>query len=161
MASAEKHLSAQMEQLPDGSDFRFALVVSSYHLEITSVLEEGCREVLRHAGVPAENILRIDCPGAYELPILSAVAYDRHKPDAVIALGCVVKGDTRHDEYINSAVAQGLMRLSLDHRTPFVFGLLTVENMQQAIDRAGGKYGNKGAECAETALRMLKTFAQL
>ncbi len=161
MASSEKSLSAQTDQLPDGSGFSIALVVSSYHHEITSKLEAGCREVLSLAGVSEANILRLDCPGAYELPMVSSVVYDRFKPDAVIALGCVVKGDTRHDEYINSAVAQGLMRLSLDHRTPFVFGLLTVENMQQAIDRAGGKHGNKGAECADTALKLLKTFSEL
>ncbi len=134
---------------------KIALVVSSYHQEITFKLRDAAIHYLMHKGVHAKHISLDYVPGGYELPLGAQWLYKKSKADAVICLGCVIKGDTEHDVYINHAVAQSLQQLSLKHNRPFVFGLLTVNNMQQAKDRSGGKKGNKGEECAEAALMML------
>ena len=97
-------------------------------------------------------------PGTYELPSGAGLFFQKGKFDGVICLGCVIKGETRHDEYINSAVANGLINLSLTVNKPVIFGVLTTENEQQALDRAGGKHGNKGTEAAVTAIRMVDLY---
>ncbi|MBP7390149.1 MAG: 6,7-dimethyl-8-ribityllumazine synthase [Chitinophagales bacterium] len=138
----------------DFSAVQIAIVVSEYHADITGQLSEGCRATLLQAGVRADNIRLFTAPGAYELPITALYA-DNATCSAVVCLGCVIKGDTDHDVYINHAVADGLMKLSLERNKPFVFGLLTTNNLQQALDRAGGRHGNKGVECALAALKMI------
>ncbi|MBK8657458.1 MAG: 6,7-dimethyl-8-ribityllumazine synthase [Bacteroidetes bacterium] len=140
--------------LGDFSSVNIAIVVSEYHLDITGQLSEGCQSTFLQAGVTADRIRVYHAPGAYELPITALYA-DRADCDAVICLGCVIKGDTDHDVYINHAVADGLMKLSLERSKPFVFGLLTTNNKQQALDRAGGRHGNKGVECALAALKVI------
>ena len=147
-----KHNAEQIPNCPEG---QFGIVVSEYHEEITSALLQGAIDTLLSHEVKQENIHVKYVPGAYELPLGCLLLNKKHGLDAVIALGCVVKGETDHDKYINHAVAQGLMDLNLKYAKPFVFGLLTPNTMQQALDRAGGKYGNKGAECAIAALKML------
>lgn len=149
------------KEMPAGdfSGVRIALVVSEYHNDITHALRDGCLSVLKACGVNELNISLVYTPGAYEMP-LAALYADRTDVDAVICLGCVIKGDTDHDVYINHAVADGLMKLSLDRSKPFVFGLLTTNNLQQAQDRAGGKLGNKGEECAIAALKMISIKQQ-
>jgi 6,7-dimethyl-8-ribityllumazine synthase len=146
---------ANRGDLPDGSNSRIALVVSDYYKEITDSLTEGARKVLSENGVHQKNIEEFKVPGAFELTLAALWAAESERFDAIICLGCVVKGETRHDEYINDAVAKGLTQVSIDNALPVIFGLLTTENYQQALDRAGGSAGNKGEECAAAALRMI------
>ncbi|MEL6970642.1 MAG: 6,7-dimethyl-8-ribityllumazine synthase [Bacteroidota bacterium] len=155
MASALKNLSQYDENnMPDAKDLIFGIVVADWNEKITHALYEGCYETLLKHGVQADNIHTIQVPGSFELTVGARMLAGRHNCDAVICLGCVIKGETSHNEYINQAVAQGLTNLSLTSGRPFVFGLLTPNDEQQALDRAGGKHGNKGVEAAVTGLRM-------
>ncbi|MBN8684676.1 MAG: 6,7-dimethyl-8-ribityllumazine synthase [Chitinophagales bacterium] len=160
MASALKNLSAyNPDNIPDASDMHFGIVVAEWNAEITHALYEGCYDTLLKHGVKAENIQTLQVPGSFELPAGARILSGKHKLDAVICLGCVIKGDTSHNEYINNAVANGLMNLSISTGRPYIFGVLTPNDQQQALDRAGGIHGNKGVEAAVTAIRMaaLKT----
>ncbi|MEZ4685897.1 MAG: 6,7-dimethyl-8-ribityllumazine synthase [Bacteroidia bacterium] len=135
---------------------RVAIVVSKWNETITEALFEGASAVLRAAGLPSGNILRYDVPGSFELPLGARIALKK-QPDihGVIALGCIIQGETRHFDFIAQAVADGLMRLNLDSGKPVIFGVLTPDNDQQAADRAGGKFGNKGEEAAVAFLDMV------
>jgi 6,7-dimethyl-8-ribityllumazine synthase len=133
-----------------------AIIVSKWNTEITEALYEGALAVLHAAGVAEENILRLDVPGSYELTSAGHLAFVHHPElDGVICLGCVIQGETRHFEFICQAVSQGITQLSLQHDKPAIFGVLTPDNQQQALDRAGGKYGNKGEEAAVALLEMI------
>lgn len=135
---------------------RVAIVVSKWNDTITEALFEGASSVLRAAGVPSSNIVRYNVPGSYELPLGAKIALDaKHPPHGVIALGCIIQGETRHFDFIAQAVADGIMRLNLDSGKPVIFGVLTPDTDQQAADRAGGKYGNKGEEAAVALLEMV------
>lgn len=159
MASSLKSLgSHDASKIPNCEGKRFGIVVSEYHEDITTRLLEGASSILVKYGVKEEEIYVSYVPGAYEMPLASQIIYNQHRLDAVIALGCVIKGDTDHDVYINHAVATGLMQLNLATGKPFVFGLLTPNTHQQAVDRSGGQHGNKGEECAISALKMVGTF---
>jgi 6,7-dimethyl-8-ribityllumazine synthase len=136
----------------DASGLRIGIVVSRFNEFITEALSKGALEFLEQRGCPHENILFAKVPGAYELPI-AAKALAPHC-DAIVALGAVIRGDTPHFEYVAGAAADGLLRVSLDTGVPIAFGVLTTDDMQQAIDRAGGKSGNKGTEAAEAAIEM-------
>jgi len=140
--------------IPSAKDMTFGIVVSEWNAEITHALYEGCLETLQQHEVEEENIHTIQVPGSFELPIGAKTLITHHKVDAVICLGCVIKGETKHDEYINNAVATGLVNLGLASGKPVIFGVLTPNNMEQAKERAGGKHGNKGVEAAITAIRM-------
>jgi 6,7-dimethyl-8-ribityllumazine synthase len=136
---------------------RIGIVVSDWNETITNALKEGALAVLMENGVAKNNILVYSVPGSYELPFGASMLLDNYETiDAVICLGCVIQGETRHFEFISQAVANGVMRVSLDYGTPVIFGVLTCDTMEQAHDRAGGKYGNKGAEAAYTALKMIE-----
>ena len=162
MASALKSLSAYDDStVPDGADLRIGIVLAEYHTDITHPLYEGAVDTLRHHGVAEEAIHTVQVPGAFELPAGARLLAGREKLDAVICLGCVIKGETDHDVYINQAVAQGLMNLGVLSGKPFVFGLLTPNTHAQAADRAGGAHGNKGVEAAVTAMRMLGVKEEL
>ncbi|MEM6318812.1 MAG: 6,7-dimethyl-8-ribityllumazine synthase [Bacteroidota bacterium] len=155
MASALKNLSTYDESsLPDAKEMTFGVVVADWNKHITHSLYEGCFDTLIKHGAQEENIYTIQVPGAFELPGGAAMLAGKHKLDAVICLGCVIKGETTHNEYINQSVGMGLTNLSIASGKPFIFGLLTPNNEQQALDRAGGKHGNKGVEAAVTAIRM-------
>lgn len=155
MASALKNLSSyDADTLPTAENMIFGIVVADWNEHITHALYEGCVETLVKHGATAENIHTVQVPGAFELPVGARMLAGRYNCDAVICLGCVIKGETSHNEYINSAVAQGLTNMSLTSGRPFIFGLLTPNDEQQALDRAGGKHGNKGVEAATTAIRM-------
>ena len=156
MASELKNLSEyDFDNVPSAEDLRFGIVVTDYHHEITFSLLEACRKTLLEHGAKVENIVEMHVAGSYELPLGAKLIYTQNtKLNAVICLGCVITGETKHDEYINSSVAQGIMNLNLFYTTPFVFGLLTPRTEQQAKDRAGGKHGNKGTEAAITAIKM-------
>ncbi len=155
MASELKNLSSyQEEDLPSATKMHFGIVVADWNEKITHALYEGCYQTLIKHGAIAENIHVHQVPGAFELPIGAKLLAMKHKTDAIVCLGCVIKGETSHNEYINNAVAIGITQLSLAASLPVVFGLLTPNDEQQALDRAGGKYGNKGVEAAVTAIRM-------
>jgi 6,7-dimethyl-8-ribityllumazine synthase len=148
MATNLKNLSDyDPSQIPDGSEYTIGIIVSEYNSDITFALRDACVN---------EEAITIDyAPGAFELPVAAQTLYFGTQCDAVIVLGCVIKGDTDHDIYINQAVSQGIMNLGIELDMPFIFGLLTTNDHQQAVDRAGGKHGNKGTECAIAALKML------
>ena len=156
MASALKNLSDyDKSTLPNGEKFRIGVVVSDWNKHITHKLYEGCYETLTKHGVLEDNIETLQVPGAFELPSGATMLMKSKSVDAVICIGCVIKGETKHDEYINNAVAIGITNLGIATGKPVIFGLLTPNDEQQAKDRAGGKYGNKGVEAATTALRMI------
>ena len=156
MSSSDKNLSTfSSEGVGDVSRLKFALVVAEWNSEITEALAEGAYQTLLSHGVPAENIIRGNVPGSYELTTASQWFAQRDDIAAVIAIGAVIKGETLHNEYINHSVAQGLVNVSLKYDKPVIFGVLTPNNMEQALDRAGGKHGNKGDEAAITALKMV------
>ena len=135
---------------------RVVVVVSKWNPEVTEALYKGAMEVLLGVGVRPENILRYNVPGSYELPSGADIAFQKHPNlDGVICLGCVIQGETRHFDFISQAVADGVMKVSLDYHRPVIFGVLTPDNMDQALDRAGGRYGNKGAEAAVALLDMI------
>lgn len=156
MASTEKSLSVfSTNQLPDVSGKKIALVVAEWNDQITFALANGAKNTLIQYGVKPENIIEVSVPGSYELSFGAQKMAQRPGIDAVICIGCVIQGETKHNDYINHAVAQGLTNVSLKYDKPVVFGVLTPNNQQQAIDRAGGKHGNKGDEAAITAIKML------
>ncbi len=115
----------------------------------------GATDTLISQGVKQDNIIVKSVPGAFELPYGAQFIIENEDIDAVICLGCVIQGETRHFDFICEAAANGIMRVSLDYSIPVVFGVLTTENLQQALDRSGGKPGNKGVEAAATALKLL------
>jgi 6,7-dimethyl-8-ribityllumazine synthase len=155
MASALKNLSAYDENnVPSAAKMTFVIVVADWNAHITHALYEGCHDTLLKHGADPDNIHTAQVPGSFELTAGARIMAARHNPDAVICLGCVIKGETNHNEYINQAVAHGLTNLGIASGRPFVFGVLTPNDEQQALDRAGGKYGNKGVEAAVTAIRM-------
>jgi 6,7-dimethyl-8-ribityllumazine synthase len=156
MASALSNLSEYNEEnIPSAEKMSFGIVVAEWNRHITHALLDGCfRTLLRH-GATEENIHIVQVPGSFELTAGAAALGAELRLDAVICLGCVIKGETSHDEYINHAVAAGLTQLGIQSGKPHIFGLLTVLNEHQAIDRAGGRYGNKGVEAAVTAIRMI------
>jgi len=155
MSSSHKNLSSyDSSTLPSAEDMSFGIVVSEWNTEITHALYEGCYETLIGHGVKEENIHTTQVPGSFELPLGAKLLSANKKVDALICLGCVIKGETPHNEYINRSVASALSQLSLVNNKPYVFGLLTPNSLEQAQDRAGGKHGNKGVEAAITAIRM-------
>jgi len=154
MTEKKKNLSDHQE-LPDGSKYKLGIAVSKWNPEITNALLNGAKETLLKANVSEDNISVVHVPGSFELPVAAKMLLQTESFDGIIALGCVIKGETSHNEYINTAVANGLTQLSLVSGKPCVFGVLTPNDMQQALDRAGGKHGNKGHEAAATALHMI------
>lgn len=161
MASALKNLSTyDASNLPDAADLAFGIVVADWNRDITHALYEGCVDTLLKHGAREENLYVVQVPGTFELPAGGRILAAREKLQAVICIGCVIKGQTKHDEYINNAVSQGLVNLSIATGKPFIFGVLTPNTHEQARDRAGGKYGNKGVEAAVTALRMAALYAE-
>lgn len=156
MAGKLKSTSENEElEFPNASEYLIGIVVSEYHAEICEKLKKGTISTLKKSGVIAKNIIVKQAPGAYEIPLAARWLFDAGDFDAIICLGCVIKGDTDHDFYINDAIAKQLMAMSIQDDAPYVFGVLTVNTPQQAKDRAGGKLGNKGEECAIAALKML------
>ncbi len=156
MASELKNLSVfDTSELPDVGHRRFAILVSEWNSDVTEALYQGAHDTLIQYGVKPDYIVRGNVPGSYELSLASLWFAQRDDIDAVIALGCVIQGETKHNDYINNAVAQGLTNVSLKTSKPVIFGVLTPNDQQQALDRAGGKHGNKGDEAAITAIKML------
>lgn len=163
MATQLKNLSDfSHTTIPNGAGFKIAIAVAEWNAEITGALYNGALETLIKNGVSADNITSIAVPGSFELTSAADLLLTKHKDlDAVICLGCVIQGDTKHFDFICDAVANGVTNVSIKHNKPVIFGVLTTNDQQQAIDRAGGKHGNKGDEAAITALKMADLAATL
>ena len=145
-----KHYEKEIAQ-KDASKLKVGVVVSRFNEDITGGMLEGALATLRAWGVKEKNITVVHVPGSFELPYGALQIIKKRKPHAVIALGCIIKGDTDHDKYIAEAVSHGLMRLSLDGAIPVSFGVITTNNLEQAVVRSTGKI-NKGPEAAVAAL---------
>ena len=156
MASNLKNLSDyDIKSVADASKMKFGIVVSEWNTEITEALYKGAFETLVKHGAKEENILKKYVPGSFELTLGAQLVAENTDVDAIIILGCVIQGETKHFDFICNGVTQGITDLNIKYKKPFVFGLLTPNNQQQAIDRAGGRHGNKGDEAAITAIKML------
>ncbi len=155
MSSSLKNLSSyNKDEIPSGEKGIFGIVVSEWNKEITDNLLQGAVETLLGHGVDEKDIYVRHVPGSFELPFGASTLLEKKKFDAVICLGCVIQGETRHFEFISQAVAHGIMKVSLSEGIPVIFGVLTTDTLQQAKDRSGGALGNKGTEAAVTALKM-------
>ena len=139
--------------IPNGKQFRFGIVVSEWNDNITEGLLQGAKDTLLEHGVKPENIVIWHVPGSYEL-IYGSKKMQEQMVNAVIAIGSVIQGETKHFDFVCDAVAQGIKDLNVMRETPVIFCVLTDNTMQQAIDRSGGKHGNKGVEAAVAALKM-------
>jgi 6,7-dimethyl-8-ribityllumazine synthase len=141
-------------EVPSAAPYSFGIVVSEWNTEITNALYQGAYQSLLTNGALAENIHTYTVPGSFELTSGADILLKNSKLDAIICLGCVIQGETRHFDFICNAVANGLSNAALKYSKPVIFGVLTTDNQQQAIDRSGGKHGNKGDEAAITAIKM-------
>ena len=156
MASSVKNLSDYTSKnVKNISESKFATVVSEWNEEVTEALYQGAYETLISHGAKKENILRKSVPGSFELSLAAQWMAKEEIIDAVICIGCVVQGETKHFDFICDAVAHGNTNVSLKYDKPVIFGVLTPNTQKQALDRAGGKQGNKGDEAAITAIKML------
>ena len=140
--------------VPDACKMKFGIVVSDWNSDVTHALLEGAMRTLKKHGTIDNNIIVRHVPGSFELTIGAQFLAEYDDLDAVICLGCVIQGETPHFTYICQSVTQGITQLNLDYNIPFIFGVLTTLNLQQALERAGGKHGNKGDEAAVTAIKM-------
>lgn len=157
MATIHRNLSEyNKEEIPNGADFKVGIVVSEWNDSITLNLLKGAKDTLLENGVPEANILIRFVPGAFELPLGAQLMLDNTDVDGVIAIGVVIQGETKHFDFVCQGATQGLMHLNLEYNSPVSFCLLTDNNMQQSIDRSGGKHGNKGVECAIACLKMIE-----
>ena len=144
--------------MPDASRYNFGIAVAEWNREITRSLENAAVSFLKKSGATQENISVITVPGSFELTAGAVLLAEQKNFDAIICLGCVIQGETRHFEFICQAVAQGLTEVGIRYHIPVIFGVLTTDNQEQAVDRAGGKFGNKGEEAAATAIKMAELF---
>jgi 6,7-dimethyl-8-ribityllumazine synthase len=157
MASALHNLSSyDPATVPSGKGYRIGIVVSEWNEEVTGALLEGAYNTLLRHDVEVDDIMVKTVPGSFELVYAAASMMDYTDVDAIIAIGCVIRGDTPHFDYICQGATQGLAELNGRAEVPVIYGLLTCNTMQQALDRCGGALGNKGDECAITALKMIR-----
>ncbi len=155
MATQLKNLSDfSGTEIPSAVGYRFGIVVAEWNSEITTALYQGAYQSLVNNGALPDNIFNYTVPGSFELISGADLLLTNLHLDAVICLGCVIQGETRHFDFICNAVANGISNVAIKHTKPVIFGVLTTDNQQQAIDRAGGKHGNKGDEAAITAIKM-------
>ncbi|MGB5227715.1 MAG: 6,7-dimethyl-8-ribityllumazine synthase [Eudoraea sp.] len=155
MARSNKNLSVyDRKTIPNAKTLRFGIVVSEWNPEITENLYKGAEAALLDCGAIPGNILRWNVPGSFELTFGCKKMIQQNNPDAVIAMGSVIRGETKHFDFVCSATAQGIKDLNVISDTPVIFCVLTDDNLQQAKDRSGGKFGNKGTEAAIAAIKM-------
>lgn len=140
--------------VPDAGKMSFGIVVSDWNQEITQALLKGAKKTLIRHGAKKDNIIVRHVPGSFELPLGAQIIVDSHDLDAIICIGCVIQGETPHFTFICESVSHGIMRLNLEYKIPFIFGVLTTNTMEQAKARSGGIHGNKGDEAAITAIKM-------
>ena len=139
----------------DFSGYKVGLVRSLWNANFTDILLSSCINQLKSNGIKSSNLITKNVPGSMELVHATNILLSNDDVDGVITLGCIIKGETDHDKYIATAVANGLVSVSLKYNKPVIFGVLTTNTMSQALDRCGGKHGNKGAESADTLLSIL------
>lgn len=155
MATQIKNLSDfSQTTVPSAAPYKFGIVVAEWNASITNALRHGAHKSLIEHGALTQNIFTYAVPGSFELTLGADILLKNHKLNAVICLGCVIQGETRHFDFICNAVANGITNVSLKYSIPVIFGVLTTDDQQQAIDRSGGKHGNKGVEGAVTAIKM-------
>lgn len=147
--------SGKINSRTNFSKFKIGIVVAEWNEEITEALYEGAVASLLAHGVKRQNIIRKNVPGTFELTLGSLWLAEQKSVHAVLALGCVIQGDTPHFDYICQSVSYGITEVNIKTRKPVIFGVLTTLNKKQALERAGGKLGNKGEEATITALKML------
>ena len=140
---------------------KFILVVGRFNSAIVDGLESGAIDALRRHGVPEANITVVRVPGAYELPIAAKRVAQQGEVDAIIALGAVIRGGTPHFDYVAGECSNGLARVMLEENLPVAFGVLTTDTIEQAVERSGTKAGNKGADCAMTAMEMVSLLRNI
>lgn len=156
MSTFSKNLSyLDSSEVPSAKGMLFGIVAAEWNREITGALLEGALSTLEQQGALKADVTVKWVPGSFELPLGAKLFCEHSMVDAVICLGCVIEGETRHFEFICQSVAQGIKDVSLEYILPVVFGVLTTDNLEQAKDRAGGKHGNKGVEAAVTAIKMV------
>lgn len=154
----EANQNYELPQLTHPELFTCAVCVATWNEEITTPLLEGALQAFRDCGVPDDNITVMRVPGSVELTAAAALAIKRQKPSAVVMLGCVIRGETPHFDYVCQSVTQGMTMLNARGEVPVIFGLVTTENFLQAEERAGGRLGNKGTEAAAAAMQMATLF---
>ncbi|MDR2009498.1 MAG: 6,7-dimethyl-8-ribityllumazine synthase [Bacteroidales bacterium] len=159
MASELKNLSEYTEtgiaKNTPAKQYKIGIAVSEWNKEVTFNMAEGAIDTLKKYGYTADDIILKYVPGSFELPLAAKYLIEIAKADAVICLGCVIQGDTKHFDFVCSGVTQGIMDINIQTGIPVAFGVLTTNNQQQALDRSGGKLGNKGDEAAIAVLKML------
>ncbi len=159
MATEMHNLSCyDASKVADGKGKKVGIVYAEWNSDITYALRDGAIKTLKDNGVEEKDILLYSVPGSFELIYGAAQLVKSKKYDSVIAIGCVIRGDTPHFDYICEGVTAGLSKLNVEYDTPVIFGLITTNNLLQAQERSGGRLGNKGDECAVTALQMMAQF---
>ena len=157
MATIHRNLSEySKDSIPNGADFKVGIVVSEWNEKITLNLLKGAKETLLKHGVLESNIMIRFVPGAFELPLGAQLMLDHTQMDGVIAIGVVIQGETKHFDFVCQGATQGLIQVNLEYNSPVAFCLLTDNDIQQSIDRSGGKHGNKGVECAIACMKMIE-----
>ena len=156
MATINKNLSDyDIDSIPDASEMVFGIIVSEWNQDITSGLLNGAYNTLEGNGTKKDNIIVKSVPGAFELPLGAQTMFENTNVDAVICLGSVIQGETKHFDFVCESAAIGIKDVALKYNKPVIFGVLTDNTLQQARDRSGGKHGNKGDEAAITAIKMV------
>lgn len=153
--STNSNQTGLQQPLPKVDGMRVAIVSTLWNSEVTDKLRDGALAVFEHEGFAPEQVKTFQVPGAIELTFAASQLIESEAFDAIIVLGCVIRGGTPHFDYVCQSVTQGVTSLNADCDIPVIFGVLTVDNLQDALDRAGGALGNKGAEAAEAAIRMV------
>ncbi|MDR1171738.1 MAG: 6,7-dimethyl-8-ribityllumazine synthase [Bacteroidales bacterium] len=146
---------SRYNDVPDATGMKIGIVVAEWNSEVTSVMKEGAIQTLKEHGVKDGDIILRHVPGSFELTAGAQMMAGYTSVDAIISIGCVIRGETPHFDYICQGVTAGLTQVSINFEIPVIFGVLTTNNLQQALDRAGGKHGNKGVEAAVTAIKMV------
>ena len=141
----------------DFSVYRVGIVRSLWNANITDILLSSCINQLKSNGIKSSNLITKNVPGSMELVHMSNYMLSNYNLDGVIALGCIIKGETDHDVFISNAVANGLVNVSIKHDKPIIFGVLTTNNLNQALERCGGKHGDKGLDSAQSLLQIIKS----
>ena len=152
--SSQTNISRRIEDVPSAEGMRFGIVVGEWNAEITEAMCESAIATLQKYGANEAGIIKQCVPGSFELPLAAQFMAEGGTVDAVICLGCIIQGETKHFDFIAESVANGIQNIAMKYNLPVIFGVLTPNNIEQARDRAGGKHGNKGEDAAIAAIKM-------
>jgi 6,7-dimethyl-8-ribityllumazine synthase len=157
MSTVKRNLSDnQMQSFANAPNLKIGILTAEWNPEVTHAMRDSAVELLIENHVAEKHIHCFDVPGSFELVHAAKMLAETKNFDAIICLGCIIQGETRHFDFVAQGVTLGLAELNVKYNIPFIFGVLTTDNQQQALDRAGGKYGNKGDEAAAAALKMIQ-----